>query len=83
MKNVLIILKKLTKNLNQETNTTEGSDRVVELKIDTYFLNLGGFFGQGTDHAVRFYVFFFFGSPRVIKIKSSHLHSTAILFYCS
>jgi len=81
MKNVLIIPKQLTKNLNQETNTTEGFDRVVELKIDTYFLNLAGFFGQGTDHAVRLYVFFC--SPKVIKINSLHLHSTATLFHCS
>lgn len=31
-------------NLNQETNTTEGFDRGVEPKIDTCFLNVGGFF---------------------------------------
>jgi hypothetical protein len=87
MKNALIILKQLTKNLNQETNTTEGSDRVVELKIDTCFLNLGGFFGQVTDCAVRFcFLFSFiylFLSPRVIKIKPLHLHSTATLFHSS
>lgn len=81
MKNILIIIKQLTKNLNQETNTTVGFDRVVELKIDKGFLNLGGFFGQGTDHTVRFCVFFC--SPKVIKIKSLHLHSTATLFHCS
>jgi hypothetical protein len=80
MKNVLI-LKQLTKNLNQETNTTEGFDRVVELKIDTYFLNLGEFFGQGTDRAVRFCVFSC--SPKVTKINSLHLHPTATLFHCS
>jgi len=36
----------------------QGFERVVELRNDTRFLNLGGFFGQVTDRAVRFYVFF-------------------------
>jgi len=67
MKNVLIILKQLTKNLNQETNTTEGFDRVVELEIDTCFLNLGGFFWPGNPVLSDF---MFFCSPKVIKIKS-------------
>lgn len=49
---------KLIKNLNQEISTTEGFERVVELKINTCFLNLGESFGQETDHAVRFSVVF-------------------------
>jgi len=60
MKNVLIILKQPTNNLNKETNTTEGSDQVVELKIDTYFLNLGGFFWPGNRPCCQILFLLFF-----------------------